>query len=94
MIARAMATPTYPSLPFGETPDASSRLDESLLSVEDLANYLAVPVKTIYTRRHRNSGRKASGWQASPLSLARCSNLGRRADSRRDLTGFTFDGIQ
>lgn len=39
-------------------PDPSSRLDDSLLSVEDLANNLEVPVKTIYTWRHRNTGPK------------------------------------
>lgn len=53
-----MATPTHPSLPFGESPDPSSRFGDRLLSVAELADYLEVPVKTIYTWRHRNTGPK------------------------------------
>jgi len=56
MIGRAMAPVAHPSLPFDETPDLSRRHDDRLLSVEELADYLAVPVKTIYTWRHRNTG--------------------------------------
>lgn len=58
MVARAMATPAHPSLPFEEAPDPSRRQDERLLSVEELAGYLEVPVKTIYSWRHRNTGPK------------------------------------
>lgn len=35
---------------------ASLRGAERLLSVQELADYLEVPVKTIYTWRHRNTG--------------------------------------
>ena len=58
MVGKAMATPTHPSLPFGETPDPPRGHDDRLLSVEELADYLEVPVKTIYTWRHRNTGPK------------------------------------
>lgn len=58
MVARAMATSAHPSLPFGETPDPSRRPGDRLLSVEELADYLEVPVKTIYTWRHRDTGPK------------------------------------
>ena len=51
-----MAPSTHPSLPFDETPDSSPRYGDRLLSVEELADYLEVPVKTIYTWRHRNTG--------------------------------------
>lgn len=57
MVTKAMASATHPSLPFDEpplTPPTSHRL----LSVEELADYLEVPVKTIYTWRHRNTGPK------------------------------------
>lgn len=57
MIYRAMATSSHPSLPFGEAPQPPS-VAERLLSVEELADYLEVPVKTIYTWRHRNTGPK------------------------------------
>jgi len=52
-----MASATHPSLPFddpSQTPSTSDRL----LSVAELADYLEVPVKTIYTWRHRNTGPK------------------------------------
>jgi excisionase family DNA binding protein len=55
MLRRAMATPTHPSLPFGDNPEASPGSDR-LLSVAELADYLEVPVKTIYTWRHHNTG--------------------------------------
>jgi excisionase family DNA binding protein len=51
-----MASVAHPSLPFDETPDLSPRPDDRLQSVEELADYLEVPVKTIYTWRHRNTG--------------------------------------
>ena len=50
-----MATSNHPSLPFGDTPEPSPGSDR-LLSVEELADYLEVPVKTIYTWRHHNTG--------------------------------------
>lgn len=53
-----MATSTHPSLPFDETPEGPQRHHDRLLSVEELADYLEVPVKTIYTWRHRNTGPK------------------------------------
>ena len=43
------------SLPF-EEPHPPPRPTERLLSAQDLADYLEVPVKTIYTWRHRNTG--------------------------------------
>jgi excisionase family DNA binding protein len=58
MVGKAMAASTHPSLPFDETPDPPRRHDDRLLSVEELADYLEVPVKTIYTWRHRNTGPK------------------------------------
>lgn len=51
-----MASSIQPSLPFDDQPTA--RHAERLLSVQDLARYLGVPVKTIYTWRHRNTGPK------------------------------------
>ncbi len=50
-----MASSTHPSLPFGETPESTARPDR-LLSVAELADYLEVPVKTIYTWRQHNTG--------------------------------------
>jgi excisionase family DNA binding protein len=38
--------------PLEEAPGRNDRL----LSAQELANYLEVPVKTIYTWRHRNTG--------------------------------------
>lgn len=55
MVVKAMASATHPALPFGEDSPASF---DRLLSVEELAEYLEVPVKTIYTWRHRNKGPK------------------------------------
>lgn len=51
-----MAASTHPSLPFDEPPDPPRGHNDRLLSVEELADYLEVPVKTIYTWRHRNTG--------------------------------------
>ncbi|HWB89861.1 MAG TPA: helix-turn-helix domain-containing protein [Acidimicrobiia bacterium] len=50
-----MARAGHPTLPFGE--DSPSSFDR-ILSVEELADYLEVPVKTIYTWRHRDTGPK------------------------------------
>lgn len=41
-------------IPFDERPGAPR--DDQLLSVEDLAEYLDVPVKTIYSWRHHKTG--------------------------------------
>jgi len=57
MIVEAMASATHPKLPFGESPEPTGHGDR-LLSVDELADYLEVPVKTIYTWRHRNTGPK------------------------------------
>ncbi len=57
MLSTAMATPAHPSLPFDETPKPHPAADR-LLSVKELADYLEVPVKTIYTWRHRSRGPK------------------------------------
>lgn len=51
-----MVSSAQPSLPFEDHPAA--RHSERLLSVEDLARYLGVPVRTIYTWRHLNTGPK------------------------------------
>ncbi len=50
-----MVARNQPSLPFGEQSEPL-RPGERLLSVQELADYLEVPVKTIYTWRHRNTG--------------------------------------
>lgn len=55
MLRREMTTSAHPSLPFGENPEAPSTADR-LLSVEELADYLEVPVKTIYAWRHHSTG--------------------------------------
>ena len=57
MLDAAMTTPVHPSLPFDETPQPPPTADR-LLSVKELADYLEVPVKTIYTWRHRSRGPK------------------------------------
>lgn len=51
-----MARAGHPTLPFGDSPDSVA--GDRLLSVEELADYLEVPVKTIYTWRHRHTGPK------------------------------------
>ena len=58
MVARVMATSAHPPLPFDDSTGPSTRHHDRLLSVEELADYLEVPVKTIYTWRHRNTGPK------------------------------------
>ena len=55
MIRRAMPTRSQEPLPFDDRPLAP-RLDERLLSAQELADYLEAPVKAIYTWRHRNTG--------------------------------------
>ena len=50
-----MALHDQQPLPFDETP-GPPRHGERLLSAQDLADYLEVPVKTIYAWRHRNTG--------------------------------------
>jgi excisionase family DNA binding protein len=57
MLRKEMTTSAHPSLPFGESPEPPRTADR-LLSVEELADYLEVPVKTIYTWRHQNTGPK------------------------------------
>ena len=51
-----MARAGHLTLPFGDSPDSVA--GDRLLSVEELADYLEVPVKTIYTWRHRHTGPK------------------------------------
>ncbi|MFO7548014.1 MAG: helix-turn-helix domain-containing protein [Acidimicrobiia bacterium] len=55
MLQKTMAPAAHPTLPFGE-PSKSPPTDDRLLSVGELADYLEVPVKTIYTWRHHNTG--------------------------------------
>lgn len=56
MLARAMdAWPDQPSLPFGDSPARSER-SERLMSVQELADFLDVPVKTIYAWRYHGHG--------------------------------------
>ena len=50
-----MASHAQPLLPFGETAVPAHR-DERLMSVQELADYLAVPVKTIYAWRYHGEG--------------------------------------
>jgi len=55
MLRTVMAPGAHPSLPFGERAEPP-RPRERLLSVQELADYLEVPVKTIYTWRHHKTG--------------------------------------
>lgn len=56
MLARDMGTlPDQPSLPFGDPPARHER-SERLMSVQELADYLDVPVKTIYAWRYHGHG--------------------------------------
>ncbi len=50
-----MAVADQQPLPFNQAPEPV-RHRERLLSAQDLADYLEVPVKTIYAWRHRNTG--------------------------------------
>ena len=50
-----MASPAQPSLPFGDTPTLARR-GERLMSVQELADFLDVPVKTIYAWRYHGEG--------------------------------------
>ena len=54
MLAR-MAGQAQPSLPFGEGPE-SARRSARLVSIQELAAYLDVPVKTIYAWRTHGEG--------------------------------------
>jgi excisionase family DNA binding protein len=56
MLGTAMASlSSQPSLPFGQSPEPSRR-GERLMSVQELADYLDVPVKTIYAWRYHREG--------------------------------------
>ena len=50
-----MAVADQQPLPFDDSPGPVGH-SERLLSAQDLADYLEVPVKTIYAWRHRNTG--------------------------------------
>lgn len=50
-----MVPSPQPSLPFDDK-GGSGRHSDRLLSAYELADYLEVPVKTIYTWRHHNTG--------------------------------------
>lgn len=50
-----MASSPQLSLPFGDRP-SRARPTERLLSTQDLADYLDVPLKTIYAWRYRGQG--------------------------------------
>ena len=52
MLCGVMALRGQQPLPFEQTPGRNDRL----LSAQELADYLEVPVKTIYTWRHRATG--------------------------------------
>lgn len=51
----SMASSVQPSLPFGEDREPVPR-GRRLMSVQDVAEYLDVPVKTIYTWRYHGDG--------------------------------------
>ena len=51
-----MATARQPSLPFGQPPPSTQARLERLLSAQELADYLDVPLKTIYAWRYRGQG--------------------------------------
>lgn len=55
MLSNLMVSSSQPSLPFGERPE-SGRRGERLMSVQELAHYLDVPVKTIYAWRYHGEG--------------------------------------
>lgn len=56
MVGKAMATSSaQPSLPFGEK-HLASQPTARLLSAQELADYLDVPLKTIYAWRYRGQG--------------------------------------
>lgn len=55
MVHNAMTSRNQQPLPLDDDP-ASPHGIERLLSAQELAIYLEVPVKTIYTWRHRNTG--------------------------------------
>lgn len=55
MVDGVMALRDQQPLPFDQAPQRSRRT-ERLLSPQQLADYLEIPVKTLYTWRHRNTG--------------------------------------
>lgn len=55
MMGRAMASAAQPSLPFGEG-RRSTRREERLMTIQELADFLDVPVKTIYAWRYHGEG--------------------------------------
>ena len=55
MVGKAMVSSRQPTLPFGERHPSKASL-ERLLSAQDLADYLDVPLKTIYAWRYRGQG--------------------------------------
>lgn len=55
MVDGIMALRDQQQLPFDDQPEASRGI-ERLLSAQELARYLEVPVKTIYTWRHHKTG--------------------------------------
>lgn len=55
MMRRAMPSAQQPTLPFGERHPSKGSL-ERLLSAQELADYLDVPLKTIYAWRYRGRG--------------------------------------
>lgn len=55
MMGKAMPSAQQPSLPFGERHPSKVSL-EDLLSAQELADYLDVPLKTIYAWRYRGRG--------------------------------------
>lgn len=58
MIHNAMTLRDPQPLTFDDEQE-SERGTDRLLSAQELAKYLEVPVKTIYTWRHRNTGPRA-----------------------------------
>ena len=50
-----MVSSSQPSLPFSKSPEYGRR-GERLMSVQELAAYLDIPVKTIYAWRYHGEG--------------------------------------
>lgn len=50
-----MARQDRSNLPASRTHDHAGQVDR-LVSAQELADYLEIPVKTVYTWRHRNTG--------------------------------------
>ena len=55
MIGKAMVPSAQPSLPFGESREPTRR-DERLMTIQELADFLEVPVTTIYAWRYHREG--------------------------------------